>query len=212
MKKVLILTLCTVLLALTVIPVTADSDVQIYNLSALGDNALVFTAQSAAAFWEKPTLKAGEYTTTTGTLIVRNSTTTEQKIGLRTVELPYENEEALRYLNHVYITVKNDSTILYEGAYSRINEDRGFSLNTELPPNAEATFFIDLRCDYTYSGDGMAPDDLIKWEFYAVEETAGKVESASFSDSTLLEVLAACIIAAALLGGIVLYDWFMKKR
>ncbi len=211
MKKVLILTICAVFLCLTAIPAAAGSSTQLYDLGTLGDNTLVFTAENAATVWERPTLKAGEYTTTAGTLIVRNSTATEQKIGLRTVELPYDNEEALRYLNHVYITVRNGSTVLYEGAYSRINDDRDFTLNTVLPADAQVAYSIDLRCDYTYTGDGLAADDLIEWEFYAVTETTDETKF-SFSDPALFEVLMACGIAAVLLGGIFLYDRFMKNR
>lgn len=212
MKKFLMLMMCVVFLGLMAMPATADNNTQLYNLGTLGDDTLAFTAENAPAFWERPTLKAGEYTTTAGTLTVRNSTTTEQKIGLRTVELPYDNEEALRYLNHVYVTVRDGDTVLYEGAYSGINDDRDFTLNTLLPANAQITYSIDLRCDYTYAGEGLAEDDLIEWEFYAVTETANETESTPFSDQALLEVLLACGIAAVLLVGVFLYDRFVKNR
>ncbi len=214
MKKFLIFALCTLLLCLIAVPVSADDNTtQTYTLNTLGDSTLVFSTKEAPALWEKPTLKAGQYMTVSGILTVHNNTSAEQKIGLRTVELPYDNEEALRYLNHVYITVRNGSKVLYEGPYSRINDDRDFNLNMMIAANKKMNYFIDLRCDYLYTGKGLAKNDLIKWDFYAVEETpVDTAESTSFSNPALLEVLIACGIAALLLGGIFVYDRFVKNR
>ncbi len=214
MKKILVFALCTVFLCLIAAPVAAeDNTIQTYKLSILGDNTLVFSTQNAPTLWEKPTLKAGQYMTVSGMLTVHNCTSTEQKIGLRTVELPYDNEEALRYLNHVYITLRDGSNVLYEGPYSRINDDRDFDLNIILAANKKKNYFIDLRCDYLYTGEGFAADDLIKWDFYAVNETPKDTEeSTPFSDPALLEVLLACGIAVLLLGGIFAYDRFIKNR
>lgn len=214
MRKLLTFALCTVFLCLIAAPVAAeDNTTQAYKLTVLGDDTLVFSAENAPTLWEKPTLKAGQYMTVSGMLTLHNGTSVEQKIGLRTVELPYDNEEALRYLNHVHITVRNGSNVLYEGPYSRINDDRDFNLNVMLPANKKMTYFIDLRCDYTYTGEGLASDDLIKWEFYAVEEASDDAaETTSFSNSALLEVLLACGVAVLLLGGIFVYDRFIKNR
>lgn len=212
MKKLLIPIICVTLLCLSAMPIAAGNNTQIYNLSALSDNTLVLNTENAVAFWEKPTLKAGEYTTTTGTLIVRNSTATKQNIKLRTVELPYDNEEALRYLNHVHITVSDGSTTLYEGAYSRINDDHDFTISATLSANTEKVYAIDLRCDYTYVGEGLSTNDLIEWEFYTVTEPTEKADFSTFSDSVLLEMLIACGIAAVLLGSVYLYERLVKKR
>lgn len=214
MKKFLIFALCAVLLCLIAVPVAAeDNTTQTYKLTVLGDDTPVFNTQNTPALWEKPTLTAGQCMTTSGMLTVQNSTTDEQKIELRTVELPYDNEEALRYLNHVYITVRNSSDILYEGPYSRINDDRDFNLNVTLAANKKQNYFIDLRCDYLYTGEGLAENDLIKWEFYAVEETMDNTtEPSSFSNPALLEVLVACGITVLLLGAIFVYNRFAKNR
>ena len=214
MKKLLIFTLCAVLFCLIAAPVAADDNtIQTYKLTVLGDDTLVFNAENAPTLWEKPTLKAGQYTTVSGILTVHNETSVEQKIGLRTVELPYDNEDALRYLNHVYITVRNGSKVLYEGPYGAINDDRDFNLNMMLAPNKKMNYFIDLRCDYLYTGNGLAEKDLIKWEFYAVEETSDDTaETTSFSNRALLEIFVSCGIAALLLGGIFVYNRFIKNR
>lgn len=218
MKKLLIFVLCAILLSLLAAPLSAtaasnDNVTQTYKLTALGDDTLAFSTENAPTLWEKPTLTGGQYMTATGSLTVHNATSTEQKIGLRTVELPFDNEEALRYLNHVYITVRNGSNVLYEGPYSRINDDRDFNLNTVLAANKKVEYFIDLRCEYAYTGNGFAEEDLIKWEFYAVDETADDTaESSSFTNPALREVLFACGIAALLLIGIFVYNRFVKNR
>ncbi len=213
MRKIFLFTLCAILLCLTALPVSAnDNTTQTYTLSMLGDNTLVFTREKAPALWEKPTLEAGQHTTMSGILTVQNSTSVEQKVSLNSIDLPFDNEDALRYLNHLNITVRNGSEVLYDGPYSRINDDRDFNLNMTLAPNTKEDYFIDLRCDYLYTGQGFAEDDLITWDFYAVEETPDTTESTSFSNPALLEVLFACGIAVLLLGGIFAYDRFVKNR
>lgn len=218
MKKLLIFVLCAILLSLIAAPLSTaavdnDNVTQTYKLTVLGDDTLVFNAENAPTLWEKPTLTGGQYMTATGSLTVHNTTSTEQKIGLRVVELPFDNEEALRYLNHVYITVRKGSTVLYEGPYSRINDDRDFNLNTILAANKKVEYFIDLRCEYAYTGTGFAEEDVIKWEFYAVNEEADDTTSStSFTNPALWEVLFACGIAVLLLGGIFVYTCFIKNR
>ena len=207
MKRTPVLIVCLLFLFLMAIPTVADNSTQSYDLNALGDNTLVFTVKNEPTFWERPTLLSGEYSLETGKLIVQNNTSVEQKIGLRTVALPYDNEEALRYLNHVHITVSSNDTILYDGLYSRINDDVDFTMNTVLPANAAVEYTIDLRCDYTYIGDGFSSSDLITWEFYAVQEVVNDADDSSrFSNPALLQVLVACGVALLLLAGVFLYD------
>ena len=218
LKKLLIFVLCAILLALIAAPLSATADsneniTQAYKLTILGDNTLVFSTENPPTLWERPTLTGGQYMTATGSLTVHNTTSANQKIGLRIVELPFDNEEALRYLNYVYITVRSGSKVLYEGPYSRINDDRDFNLNTELGPNKTVEYFIDLRCEYAYTGAGFTEEDVIKWEFYAVDKTADNTAgSTAFSNPALWEVLFACGIAALLLGGIFVYNRFVKNR
>ncbi len=213
MKKVSALILCVILLFLMASPAAASNTAQCFELTLLSDSTLVFTAKNAPTFWEKPTLASGESSLVTGVLIVRNSTAVEQKIGLNTVALPYDNEDALRYLNHVYITVRDDNGILYEGAYSRINDDRDFTMNTMLAANSQVAYSIELRCDYTYTGTGLSSDDLIEWKFYAVTDADETVDNTpGFSDPALWEVLCACGVAVALLAGVFLYDRFRRNH
>ncbi|MBQ9964983.1 MAG: hypothetical protein IJP14_07690, partial [Clostridia bacterium] len=148
MKKICCIIIGGLLLLASVLPVSALGTAQTFELVALGDNTLAFKAQEEPAFWEHPTLKAGEYVEHAGAFIIHNKTTALQKIGLQSVQLPFENEEALRYLNHLTLTVKSGSTVLYEGPYSRINDNGGLSLNTELPANSSIAYTIGLRCDY----------------------------------------------------------------
>lgn len=214
MKRIAVIGICLLLLV-TALPASAsDGATQTYELIALEDGTLAFNAANSPAFWEKPTLKAGEYTTTAGTLILRNSTATDQKIGLRLVTLPYGNDEALRYLNHLHITVRSGSTVLYDGTYSRINDGRGLTLNTQLTAGTQVVYTIDMKCDYNYTGEGLSENDTIDWEFYAVEAAASDEEeetSSPFSDPVLIEVLIACGIAAVLLVGVFILDRIRKR-
>ncbi len=211
MKKICCIFLCGLLVLALGLPVSAIGNSQILDLTGLGDNILVFKAQEPPAFWECPTLKAGEYTERAGRFIIRNKTNSKQKIGLQSVVLPYENEDALRYLNHLTLTLKSGDTVLYEGPYSRINDNGGLALNTEIPANGNIFYTIDLKCDFAYSGNGFAENDKINWQFYAVVEPAEPV-AVPFSDSALYEVILACGIAAIVLAGIFIYDYFWKKR
>ncbi len=211
MRKILCIAVVVILLSTLIPTVSAEGISQTFDLVALGDKTLVFKAQEAPTFWEKPTLKAGEFTEHIGAFLIRNKTGADQKIGLRTVELPYDNEEALRYLNHIIITVKSGDTVLYEGPYSRINDDGGLEMNIALPADGNAAYTIDLRCDYAYSGSGLGENDLIQWQFFAVVEEEEPV-AVPFSDSALYEVILACGIAVIVLVGTFASDRFWKKQ
>ncbi len=190
---------------------TADPTKQTYELTALADGTVVFTPKSPAAFWEAPTLKTGEFYTKSGQLIFHNRTKTSQEIQLQAVAFPYENEEALRYLNHLHLTVMSGHTVLYEGPYSRINDDTSFNLKTTLESGTWVGYTIRLRCDYNYTGSGLGAQDVIRWEFSSVTPTAAD-DQVHFDDQALLEVVLACGIAVIVLAAIFLYDRFWRAR
>lgn len=183
---------------------------QTYELTALGDGTVVFTPKAAATFWEAPTLKAGEVPAQSGQLIFHNRTASAQQLGLKTVVLPYDNEDALRYLNHVNLTVMSGNTVLYDGPYSRINDDPTFKLSADLEPGDWVGFTIRMRCDFAYNGEGLADNEVIQWQFYTLSQ-AEDTGNEGFSDPALLEVTLACGIAVIVLAGIFLYDRYRKR-
>ncbi len=184
---------------------------QTYELTALADGTVIFTPKAAATFWEAPTLKAGEAPAESGQLIFHNRTSAVQKLGLKTVVLPYDNEESLRYLNHVNLTIQSGDTVLYDGPYSRINDDPTFKLTAELQPGDWVGYTVRLYCDFGYAGQGLAKDETIQWQFYTIAQ-ADNTNKEGFADPALLEVVLACGIALIVLVGIFLYDHFRKRR
>ena len=112
----------------------------------------------------------------------------------------------------LHIVVKNGETVVYDGAYSCINDGAGIDLNTELAPNSTVAFSIQLRCDFEYAGSGLAEEDMINWLFYAVVTQDEEPVKERFSDSALYEVILACGAALIVLTGIVVYDRFWKQR
>lgn len=210
MKKVSFL-LIAILLVCFALPASADGISQTYTLGTLDDGTLAFTIKEQPAFWEMPNLKAGESLLQAGTLTIRNGTDSNQKIGLYTVEFPYDDPEALEYLNHLHITIKQDNTVLYDGQYSHINDKGALTMNCDLAVDAAVTYSIALRCDYTYTGDGWPQDRLIEWQFYSMLDDHAVVAPPPLSNTNLIQIVAACGIAGILIVGVILFDRFFKR-
>lgn len=71
------------------------------------------------------------------------------------MQLPYDDVEALTYLNAVSLRVEKGDEVLYNGPYVRI-ADALPQLSTELAPGEGATLDITAWCQYGYDGD-VAP-------------------------------------------------------
>ena len=225
MKKIIGLALCVIILFTATLPVLADGDAQAYALIQSSADKLDIVIQNEPTVWESPSVQAGDTTIDSSMFALTNYTETTQTLTLRTVVFPYENEAALVYLNHLHITVQDGEKVLYDGVYSRINDKNGLSLSVTLEPNEEYILFIDLYCDYAYTGAGWN-DEPITWEFdieqpteqdHAQDNTATTITKADstpakFSDPALTEILIACGIAVALLGGVFAYDYWLKKQ
>ena len=210
MKKVSVFLLCIILVCLA-LPVSAVGVTQTYTLGTLDDGSLAFTIKEEPAFWENPQLKAGETISQIGTFTINNATNANQKIGLYTVQFPYNNDQALQYLNHLHITVKQGNTVLYDGQYSHINDKGALSMNCDLAPGSAVTYSITLRCDYTYTGGGWSTDDLIEWKFYSMMDN-GDVVAAPTTNTALTQFLIACGIAGILIVGVIVYNRFFRPN
>ncbi len=127
------------------------------------------------AFWEYPTVPAGQTKLTQGTLTIRNDTAQNASVHLRGVELPEDSPEALAYLAALTITIRDGETVLYDGPYSAINQGE-FRLNTEIAPGEAKSYTISLRCAFTYEGDPASAARQLFWAFSAtsvVEDNPG---------------------------------------
>ena len=222
MRKSLLVVLVCVLLfsSLSVAAITIQEDTgdisnasQTFKMMASGSGDVVITAKKPPVIWEKPTLRSGEYMTRSSSLILQNATKNTQIVELETVELPYDNEDALRYLNHLTITVSNGNEVLYKGPYSRINDkDSHFTLQAELPADSQIAYSISLSCDFQYTGTGFDADDQIQWKFRTKTEVSDKADgSEKFTNPILLQVAVALGIALLLLGALTSYRYFKNR-
>ncbi len=188
----------------------ATNNSQTIEIAQQGD-IITLSAQNPPAFWEYPTLAAGESYTTKGVLTLVNNTQTTRTLSLDHVSFPFDNEESLRYLNHLFICITEGNTVLYEGPYSRINDTKGLSLHRELPAGASAALSISLRCDYAYNGTGLGKNELLDWKFYTFTKKQ-ETTTEQFEDPALLEVAIAVGAAGILLIGVWLFDRLRKKQ
>lgn len=216
MKRKLCVVGLTVLLVFAgVLGVAAGTSQQVV-LSTFGES-LMLAAQQEPAAWELPTLRAGEALQTPGTLTLANQTDTAHTLTLDHVEFPFEDRAAMAYLDHLHITVSEDAHVLYDGAYSRINDADGLIYSCDLQPGESAQLTVALRCDYTFDGEttGFEDGTVIDWNFYTVVETAvaaGDKPAAAFGDPALREVLIAAGAAVVLLGGVAVYEVIRRQK
>ena len=210
-KRILILgTVIAFLFSFSVLATAQSNTSQTIEISKQ-DEAVILSAKKPLAFWERPSLKAGESYTTKGTLTLVNNTQEKRTIALDTVKLPYDNETSLRYLNHLILRVCENENILFEGPYSTINDTGGLLLHRELEAGQSSVLTISLRCDYTHNGEGLAEGEWLDWQFYTFTETVEPVVE-RFKDPALLEVAIAAGAAGLLLAGVLLFDKLRKKK
>ena len=164
MKRWIALALCLMVLLST--PVIADdfSTDQVIDITLSdSEDTLNFRTKNPTTFWESPTIQPGETVIKNGTLTLNNLTGIQQTITFRSVELPYDNEKALEYLNHITLVLKQDDSVLYKGPYSRVNDD--LELSEVLSSGASVTYTMELSCDYTYTGNTYVNDAILQWTF-----------------------------------------------
>ena len=171
MKMMKLIACLAALLLVTALPVlAADHQSVTLSQSEEGKQLLVSTENNRAAVWEIPNLKAGERLIEPGTLTLRNLTDEEANIALEYVALPYGNSNALIYLNHLNITVREGDTVLYDGPYTRINDENGLKLDYTLAPNQAVVLTVDLRRDYMpIAVTGFENGTMIDWKFVNVK-------------------------------------------
>lgn len=218
MKKILLSVMLIALLLCLACPVSALSKTQTVTISKLGNTVQPPVVSGEVTVWERPILRPGEEYTESGTLTIENKTDEPQTIELDHVALPFDNDAALSYLNHVYITVREGETVKYSGTYSRINDEGGLILSYTLPARTKVELTIDMRCEYTFSGSqtGFEGEDLIRWNFHHIaNKTVTKEEekpAAAFSDPALREIMIAAGTAVILLVGVGVYEVIRRRR
>ena len=210
MKRILVF-LC-LLLVLT-LPVSAAS--QQVTLTEFDGTTMLKT--EGVTMFEVPELLAGEQLTTPETLTLTNHSASEQRFVLEYVELPFENENSLAYLDYITVTVRQDNRVLYDGPYTYINDaDGGLSIDCLLAANESVTFTVDMKADFRLPDKltGLAADERIAWRFVNVVQTPAEglenIDEA-FENSSLREILIAAGIAVLLLAGVGVYE-ILRRR
>ena len=124
MKRTHIFGVCLLVLWLfvtCVCPVSAETPADAARTLVWNGSALTSEDQTAA-FWEYPQLTAGQ-TRRNGGLTLINHSLGPVKVALDSVQFPYDNEEALTYLNALHLTIRDGDQVLYDGAFSRLGDD-----------------------------------------------------------------------------------------
>lgn len=217
MKK--ILAFLTALAASVLMGISAGAeepaDAKSYTLSETPQqNGIIKEEPADPAFWELPQVPAGQVLHREGTLTLKNTTGLTADMKLDTVSLPYDNPEALEYLNHLTITVKDGDHVLYEGPYSRINDEGGLRIALSLESGAVKTYTIGLRCDFAYTGNLAEASQYIDWMFSASAQADSSSpqpvqEQLPRGAMILLCVAGGLVILCAVIGGVRV---FLKSR
>lgn len=160
---------------------------------------------NAAAFWEYPTLSAGQ-SREGGVLRLANEAGTAMDIRLKSVELPYGNDEALAYLDALRLRITDGDDVVYDGDYSRVMDGDGLNIQVAgLAAGEEKRLNVALYCDFRYEGDPQQTAVQVNWLFEAVSaEEAPGVDSPGTSGWLLVLLCVAgglvilCVVVGAL--------------
>ena len=169
-------------LLLLLLPLTASAETvqkKSYSLLLDGSTGIIQeTPHDTAAFWEFPTIPAGQ-TNVNGELTVVNHSAEAVDFYLKEIELPYNNTKALAYLDSLHIIVQEGKSVLYNGTYSRIAEVNGLTMiKRSIQPDEQVTYTISLYCDFDYTGDVYTASVPVPWRFSATTALSkGKADS-----------------------------------
>lgn len=214
MKAAPFLAVCLTVCALFAAPVRAEelSAVKEFTLLDNAGASVIEETPSDPAFWEYPTVPAGQTKRTEGVLTIKNNTGLDASVRLEKVELPYDDPDALDYLAALTITIRDGDTVLYSGPYSAVN-DGGLNLTAQVPPGQTKSYTVSLRCAFAYKGDPVQVTDRLYWQFKAtstVIENPGKQPPAmSPLVLTLFCVAGGLVLVCAVAGG---YAALRKSR
>lgn len=204
------------LLFLLVLPLTfiwqaaaAGGTEALYTVTQEDNTILLQKDGEGLTFWEAPTVTAGQ-SQSGGTLTLRNDTEETLSLWLDEVELPYDNEAALRYLDYVSVDISEGGTTYYHGTISRIMENNRQVLLEDVAPGEERALSISISCAYTYEDDVPSFASLI-WQFNTSvekETTPSPALNDQASDSGE-GMLLAVKVAGGILGGCILIGLFV---
>ncbi|MCL2488967.1 MAG: hypothetical protein FWE80_09820 [Oscillospiraceae bacterium] len=116
-----------------------------------------------SGFWEVPSLSAGQ-SRLNGKIVLENQTDRTVSFVLNTVDLPYDDEEAMEYLNYVRVVLLRGDQLLYSGPYIRLVDPETFELNLTAAEREICEIIIQLSCDFDYNKNAP-PFQIGGWSF-----------------------------------------------
>ncbi len=198
------------------ISASAVTDEVTYELTRDGSRVSLERTTADTAFWEAPSLSAGQ-TRTGGRLTLHNNTDRTAVFTLREIELPYDLEEALRYLDAVNVVIKDaeSGAVYYSGRYSHIADNRAPEVRLEVPAGGSHTLEMAISCAYAYKSNVPASRSIV-WTFGAELQSASpsKTTKAGADDapptwSELFWLYVVLVVGILLLLGVI--AWLLHK-
>lgn len=138
---------------------------RVFTIVSQGNSGQIFKEPQESTFWESPVLRAGE-ARENGTLRIVNEDKAAVDVWLRAVTLPYDDAEALTYLNALRLRITDGETVVYDGPYTRVADGDGLQLRQDaLPRGAQKDYQVGLYCDFAYTGDPIPC--VVEWDIQA---------------------------------------------
>lgn len=137
-------------------PQKADDNEKTLTISKVGSSYQIGRSNDTATFWEFPVLTPGQ-SRNDGTLTLKSEIAGDAVIDMTKVTLPYDNEEALGYLNALHLhVVDEEGNVIYDDSYVHIaDRDENGKMNVlkiTLKGGESRTYHIGLSCDFGYTG------------------------------------------------------------
>ena len=175
-----------------------------YALETAGTKTEFRASQEEAAYWEYPQLVPGQ--TLTGQLTLVNRTGETSAVSLGSIQLPYEDVDALTYLNAVNLRIARGDEVLYNGAYVRIADALPY-ISAELAPGEGVTLDITAWCSYGY--DGEVVPALVTWDFTAEVSSPWETPDPAEPATWIFWVICGAVLIAVVCG---LIGVLIKRR
>ncbi len=166
MQKTLmwILLLSTLLCAVGGVSVGAMGKETAYVFSLDEEGYLMEQTEGELAFWEAPAVLTGQ-SVTGGVLTLKNEADRAVNFTLTSVSLPYDNEEALAYLDAVTLVITQGDREIYRAPFTHIMDaDRAPIVFSGVQPGESRELHLSIACDFTYSGSVPSYESLV-WTF-----------------------------------------------
>ena len=134
----------------------AEDNVKILTLSKEGNNYQLGRSNDTATFWEYPILAKGQ-SRSDGRFTIQSDITGDAVIEMTGVALPYDNEEAIAYLNALHLKVVDDKgNIVYDDSYAHIadvDQDGNMKImKFTIRGGEKVDYSISLSCDFGFTG------------------------------------------------------------